>query len=133
MARQIDEVEVWEADSRIEEGTYIATVERTEKRKTASGKPFRIWVFWIPLEPEGSRKVRVLLFPGESKELLLSVGGVEVQKNKIEWDDEEAVGRKIKAHFYYAKDRDGKVRLKIKDCESAEDDIIELDDDFVKH
>ncbi|MBT9164943.1 MAG: hypothetical protein DDT23_00954 [candidate division WS2 bacterium] len=129
MAKQIDEV--WERESRIEEGTYIATVERTEKRKTPNGKPFRIWTFWIPLQPEGSRRVRILLFPGESKELLLSLGGVEVQKNKIEWDDEEVIGRRIRAYFHYQKDNDGKERLKLKNCESAEDGIIELDDDFV--
>jgi len=104
------------------EGRYFFTVvDKPEKRRTSSGKStYRIWVLRCR---ELGRNVRVLLFPWESKELLLAVGGEEISSENIDWDDETVSGKSFYADIVHEQDNNGNIREKLVNVNSPEDEL----------
>jgi len=102
------------------EGHYEFTVERKpEKFKTPSGKAtYRKWQFGTILN--GQKKTfTTALFPWDSKELLLALGGMELENGQIEWDDEEVIGKKFTAEIVHLPDYKGVTRSTLQNVEEA--------------
>ncbi len=97
------------------EGTYrLTVVGRPEKRRTSNGKnTFRIWKFKTTVSGTPVT-ISILMFPYESRELLLAVGGKEIRPNEIEWDDEFVDGKTIIADLVHEPDKTGQLREKLK-------------------
>lgn len=98
----------------IEEGIYHFTVlSKPDKFRTASGKStYRKWKFVTDVNGK-RREVHIVLFPWESEDLLLFLGGKKIG-NEVEWDPDEVEGVKFKAllqHKSY-QGNDGKDKLK---------------------
>jgi hypothetical protein len=102
------------------EGTYTFTVLSCEKFRTVKST-YRKWKFQTTVDGELSQ-LWVNIFPWESKELLLALGGAEEEDKSITWDDEEVIGKKITATVYHAPDKNDttKVWPRIKDIKSDE-------------
>ena len=60
-----------------------------EKITIPSGHVMRDWVFRY----EGNREFKVRLFPNAYMPIVLAIGGVEVSKGKVDWDDEQVDGK----------------------------------------
>ena len=100
-----------EAYETIEAGTYILTViGKPEKIKTAKSH-YRIWKFGL-LYQDRPKTIKIFLFPWESEDLLLAVGGKKDGKDVV-WDPEEVDKIKIKAEIVYKPDLNGKERMKL--------------------
>ena len=103
----------------VPEGRYKFTVIGVpEKRRTSSGKStFRIWkLAGINEKKQAFNNISILMFPWDSKDLLLALGGtLESEDSEIvEWDDEEVDGKNFTADLYYEKDKNGKDMAKLK-------------------
>lgn len=96
-------------------GGYDFTVEaKPEKFRTPSGKAtYRKWRFGTFVNGEKRTFVKVL-FPWESKDLLLALGGVEVENDEIEWDDDEVAGKRFTAEIAHEPDYNGKTQAVLK-------------------
>lgn len=88
------------------EGHYHFTVdEKPEKRRSSSGKStFRIWKLKCQ---ELHRVISIVLFPWDSKELLVALGGSEILPGEIEWDDETVLGKSFQADVVHEEDANG--------------------------
>jgi hypothetical protein len=99
------------------EGKYLLTVQGCpEKRRTATGGTYRIWKFNAKSETI-EQALSVLMFPQDSYDLLIALGGVDVGKKTVEWDDEEVHGKRVIAEVYHESGSDGKDREKIRNIE----------------
>jgi hypothetical protein len=100
-------------------GKYTFTVIGIpEKRKTSSGKStFRIWKLkGINDEGIAFNNISILMFPWDSKDMLIGVGGTPSESNPeiVDWDDDSVSDKQITAELYYEKDKDGKDMAKLK-------------------
>lgn len=95
------------------EGHYFFTVDgKPEKRRSGTGKStFRIWKLKCR---ELHRVISIILFPWDSKELLLALGGTEVMPDEIEWDDETVSGKSFFADVVHEEDNNGDTRERLK-------------------
>ena len=88
-------------------GEYSLTVsEAPQKKAASSGVGYYKWRFKTKLKGT-PWQITMNLFPNESRELLLALGGEEKRAGSIEWDNEEVVGKMIKAEIYHVEDRKG--------------------------
>lgn len=102
----------------IPDGRYTLEVtEIPEKIKTAKGSS-RKWVFNASNESIYNNKIYVYLMPWMSRELILALGGKEINENELEWDDEKVVGllveADVKTESYMGKDKNGNETTKKK-------------------
>jgi hypothetical protein len=106
----------------VPEGNYTFTVlGRPEKIRTAKTS-YRKWKLGITEKKLVTNEITVFLFPWESKELLLAVGGKE-EGNEIVWDDEEVDQKTFDAdlkHNSY-KDNNGedKIKYALSNCQES--------------
>lgn len=101
------------------EGQYTLTVsEKPEKRRTFAGdKHFRIWRF-TALESEQRRKISIVYFPWDSRELLLALGGEALPgTTKVNFDYDTVKGKVIIADLVHEIDRHGVAREKLKNIQ----------------
>ena len=103
------------------EGHYEFTVEKKpEKFKTPSGKAtYRKWYFGTIFNGQ-KRTYTKLLFPWDSKDLLIALGGIVCEDGGIEWDDEEVVGKKFIADVVHLPDRNNIMRDNLENIETEE-------------
>jgi hypothetical protein len=95
------------------EGQYKFTVVgKPEKIKTGKTS-YRKWIFSYEGYNGNLRKVSFIIFPWESEELLLAVGGNKV-KGGVDWDDDQVDGKVIEADVVHEADNRGTTRAKIK-------------------
>lgn len=106
------------------EGHYEFTVEKKpDKFKTPSGKAtYRKWYFGTTIDGRHRRFVTAL-FPWDSRDLLLALGGVVCEDGEIEWDDEEVVGKKFRTEIVHSLDYKGIIRATLTNIEGMDEDI----------
>lgn len=111
----------------MEEGWYRVMVEDVPKKFKTGHSHYRKWKFRLT---ESNKSISITLFPWEQKDLLLALDGIE-KDGKIEWDDEEVVGKQIMIFLHSPEDKMGKKWQKIKDARKEEilyDDFIDMDE-----
>lgn len=118
MAKQRDNVSGF---SLFPEGHYEFIVEtKPEKFKTPSGKStYRKWQFGTIVD--GQKKTfKTPLFPWDSKDLLIALGGIVLENGEIEWDDEEIIGKKFVADIVHLPDYKGVIRAALQNVEGED-------------
>lgn len=98
----------------IPEGTYTLTVNGVpEKRRTSSGKStYRIWKFKTQVGA-AMKVIRILMFPQDSYDLLIALGGEDVGSRQVKWNDEAVDGKQVSADIVHVEGTDGKKREKL--------------------
>lgn len=98
-------------------GHYIFSVTgKPEKFKTSTGGTYRKWRFKT-VDAEGTHEYTTVIFPWQSRELLIAVGGEE-QGDEVAWDDEAVEGKQIECDIEHKKDRNGIMRAIIQNIVS---------------
>ena len=95
----------------VEDGVYELTVMGKPGKFATAKSHYRLWKFGLVLEGK-PKTITILLFPWESEELLLALGGRKDGKDMV-WDPDKVDKKKIKAEIIHEKDREGKERMKI--------------------
>ena len=114
-------------DEGLKEGWYAVTVEGKPEKYKAGKSYYRKWRFWLITE---EKKITLILFPWEQRDLLLALGGKEEENEKISWDDDEVSGKQIEIKLSYQKCNDGKRRLKIEEAKAI-GELTEPEGDFL--
>ena len=102
------------------EGHYrFAVIGRPEKFKTASGKgTYRKWIF-TTFEEGNIKTFKTVMFPWESNELLIALGGVVTGPGVVDWDDEEVDKKEFEADVVHEPDNKGQMRARLKNATSV--------------
>lgn len=107
----------------LEPGVYKLWVVNVNKKIVGDKYTSYIWEFEILDDKNPGRYYKPLLFPSKMRELLLALGGVESKPNKIDWDDEMVIGKKIICNLVHKEDKKGVMREEMCDiCGLPEDD-----------
>src|SRR3990167_4777538 len=102
------------------EGTYTFTVEKKPEKFRTEKSTYRKWFLSYLDEMGGRRQFRKILFPWNSKDLLLALGGIEITPDEIEWDDTEVIGKIFKAIIVHRPDRQGTIREEFEKIQSLD-------------
>lgn len=102
------------------EGPYTLTVDGVpEKRRSQGGKTtYRVWKYTYFKDGIQSKMTHTL-FPWESKELLLVLGGEQVDEDNVDWDDDSVNGKTITVDVVHEIGADGVKRKKFENIKSA--------------
>ena len=98
--------------SDVEDGVYELTVVGKPGKFATAKSHYRLWKFGLVLEGK-PKTITILLFPWESEELLLALGGKKDGKDTI-WDPDKVDKKRIKAEIVHEADNNNKMRMKIK-------------------
>ena len=96
----------------VEDGVYELTVMGKPGKFATAKSHYRLWKFGLVLEGK-PKTITILLFPWESEELLLALGGRKEGKDTI-WDPDKVDKKRIKAEIVHEADNNNKMRMKIK-------------------
>jgi len=101
------------------EGHYRFTVVGVPGKYKTGKSSYRKWKLSYNAGGGIIKMTTFILFPWDSKELLLAVGGKEASDGSIDWDDEEVARKEIEADVVWERCNDDKVRAKIKNVKEA--------------
>jgi len=96
----------------LKDGVYEFTVMGKPGKFATAKSHYRKWRFGLILEGK-PETVQILLFPWESEDLLLALGGRKEGKDTI-WDPDKVDKKRIKAEIVHEKGNDDVIRMKIK-------------------
>ncbi|MCA9409532.1 MAG: hypothetical protein KC733_12635 [Candidatus Omnitrophica bacterium] len=91
------------------EGHYVLTVLGVPEKRSSGKANYRIWKFHY-IKAGFDAEMSIIMFPWKSKELLLAVGGKEVENEEVEWDDELVNGKQISCDLIHEEDKEGVMR-----------------------
>ena len=96
------------------EGHYQFTIIAKPEKFKAGKTHYRRWQFAYITDDNQVKKTSFIIFPWESEELLLAVGGIKQQDGSVEWDDEKVEQRRIDTDVVHEEDNKGKTRAKLR-------------------
>ena len=96
----------------VEDGVYELTVMGKPDKFATAKSHYRIWKFGL-IYKDRPKTIKILLFPWESEELILALGGKKDGRDTV-WDPDKVDKKKIKAEIVHEKDNQDKLRMKIK-------------------
>ena len=88
----------------IPEGRYKLKVLGKPAKYKTNKSTYRKWIFIASKDGIKGTKITVILFPWESHDILLAIGGTQNPDNpkKVDWDDDEVDGRQFEADLSHA-------------------------------
>lgn len=105
------------------EAHYAATVLRVEKKNVQDKFTIYEWTFVSDLSGQPF-EFTVGLFSSQMRDLLLALGGEEIAPNKIDWDDELVIGKKVNFLIVHEADKKGKLREVLVDVKSENETAL---------
>lgn len=91
------------------EGHYRLTVLGTPLKKSTAKTSYRIWKFHY-IKAGFDAEMSIVMFPWNSYDLLLAVGGEDEGGGVVKWDDENVNGQVIECDLIHEKDKNGVLR-----------------------
>jgi len=96
----------------VEDGVYELTVMGKPGKFATAKSHYRLWKFGLVYEGK-PKTITILLFPWESEELLMALGGRKEGKDTV-WDPDKVDKKRIKAEIVHEAGNNNKMRMKIK-------------------
>lgn len=103
----------------------VTSVVLKSKKDDESVK-FYVWSFDLMMSDneELENELQFLFFSSQMGELLEALGGVETTPGKYDWDDEEVVGKCVRANIVHEIFK-GQTKHMLKEIEAYEEEVFE--------
>lgn len=96
----------------IPEAHYIFRIDGIPQKKETNKSSYRVWKM-LYNEHGTTKRASFVFFPWTSRELLLAVGGEEVDSKNVDWDPDLVDGKLIECDVIHEPDKDGNMREKL--------------------